>query len=93
MVWGLSRRMSAAMVVGMKKILAALVASAFAAAGLAYVAPANMAADVRSPSITVQPGDVQLVGRANVHSGGRAGGQALPRRGSNSPGARSSGWH
>lgn len=86
--------MSAAMVVGMKKILAALIASAFAAAGFAYAVPEIMAADVRSPSIvTVSPGDIQLIGRANVHSGGRAGGQAMPRRGSNSPGARSSGWH
>lgn len=87
--------MSAAMVVGMvKKTLIALIASAFAAGGLAYAVPETMAAAVQSPDIvTVQPGDVQLIGRTNVHSGGRAGGVARPRRGSNSPGERTSGWH
>lgn len=86
--------MSAAMVVDMvKKILTALVASAFAAGAVAYAVPDTMAAAVQSPGIvTVQPGDVQLIGRTNVHSGGRAGGKALPRLG-NTNVRKSSGWH
>lgn len=67
--------------------------SAFAAGGIAYVAPETMAAAVQTPNIvTVQPGDVQLIGRTNVHSGGRAGGKALPRLG-NTNVRKSSGWH
>ena len=90
----------------MRKLLA-LAAAAAVAGGLASIPAADLVARSHScgyhcnqggygvtpaaPSTT--QAEVQLVGRTNVHSGGRAGGKALPRKGNAGSYNKKSGWH